>query len=142
MTQAKQGDTVKVHYTGSLPDGTRFDSSEGRDPLELTLGSGDVIPGFDAAVVGMRAGESKMVTIASDEAYGPRHDDAVRDFPRTVVPEHVELNVGTQLQANDPSGQPIVLTVVGLSEEMVTLDANHPLAGEDLVFDLELVEII
>jgi peptidylprolyl isomerase len=141
MTQAKKGDTVKVHYTGRLPDGTRFDSSEGRDPLELTLGSGDVIPGFDAAVAGMRAGESKTVTIASDQAYGPRHDDAVRDFPRTVVPEHIELNVGMQLQANDPSGQPVALTVVGLSEEMVTLDANHPLAGEDLVFDLELVEI-
>jgi len=142
MTQAKQGDTVKVHYTGTLANGTQFDSSAGREPLEFTLGEGNVIPGFEAAVVGMNTGESKTVTVGSEQAYGPRIEEAVRQFPRSGIPEHIQLEVGLQLQAQDSSGRPLMLTVVELDEETVTLDANHPLAGKDLVFELELVEVV
>lgn len=142
MTQAKPGDKVKVHYTGTLEDGTRFDSSEGREPLEFTVGEGNVIPGVDEAVVGMSPGDNKTVTVPPQQAYGPRREDAVRDFPRSAIPEHIELREGLQLQAQTPEGQPIVLTVVAVKEDTVTLDANHPLAGRDLVFDLKLVEIV
>lgn len=142
MAQAKSGDTVKVHYTGTLQDGTPFDSSAGRTPLEFTLGEGNVIPGFDEAVVGMSPGDTKTVTVASDQAYGPRQENAVQEFPRSMVPETIELETGMRLQAADPTGQPLMLTVVAISDETVTLDANHPLAGEDLTFELELVEIV
>ena len=139
--QAKTGDTVKVHYTGKLEDGTQFDSSAGRDPLEFTLGEGRIIPGFEAAVVGMNPGDTKTVTIPSDQAYGQRREEAVQQFPREMIPQHIELQIGMQLQANSPDGQPIVLRVTDIAEETVTLDGNHPLAGQNLVFDLELVEV-
>jgi peptidylprolyl isomerase len=142
MTQVKQGDTVRVHYTGKLTDGMLFDSSEGREPLEFTLGAGNVIPGFEAAVVGMSAGESKTVNIDSAQAYGPRSEDAVRKLPREGIPQEIQLEAGLQLQASDPQGRPIMFTVLEVEEETVTLDANHPLAGKDLVFELELVEIV
>lgn len=143
MSEVKQGDTVKVHYTGRLDDGTQFDSSVEREPLEFTVGEGRVIPGFEEAVVGMTAGDSKTVTVPCDQAYGSRNDQAVQDVPMTALPEHIRdsLQVGMQLQANDPNGQPLLLTVANIGEESVTLDANHPLAGQDLTFDLELVEI-
>lgn len=142
MTQAKSGDTVRIHYTGKLTDGTRFDSSEGRDPLEFALGAGSIIPGLEQAIIGMAVGDSSTVTIAAEDAYGPRHPEAVQTVERTQIPDHVELAVGGQLQAQAPSGQQLLLTVIELTEETVTLDANHPLAGKDLVFDVELVAIV
>lgn len=140
MTQATAGKTVRVHYTGRLSDGTVFDSSEGRDPLEFTLGAGQVIPGFDAAVTGMAVGDSNTVTIEPDNAYGPRNDEMMQDVLRGDIPTEIDLAVGMQLQASGPQGQMIV-TVVELSDDTVKLDANHPLAGKALTFDLELVEI-
>lgn len=140
MAQAASGDTVRVHYTGRLDDGTVFDSSEGRDPLEFTLGSGQVIPGFDEAVTGMAVGDNSTVTIEPENAYGPRHEEAVQDVSRADIPSDIELAVGMQLQASGPGGE-MVVTVVELTEEAVKLDANHPLAGQSLTFELELVEI-
>jgi len=142
MSQAKSGDTVRVHYTGTLNDGSRFDSSEGRDPLEFTIGGGQVIPGFDEAVTGMVVGDAKSVTIPADQAYGPRVDEAVQSVPRDAIPAEIEIEEGMQLQAAAPDGQPVVVTVVSFDEESVTLDGNHPLAGQDLTFALELVEIV
>lgn len=142
MAQAKSGDTVRIHYTGKLTDGTQFDSSEGRDPLEFALGAGSIIPGLEQAIIGMAEGDKDTVTIAADDAYGPRHAEAVQTVERSQIPDHVELAVGGQLQAQAPSGQQLLLTVVEVTEETVTLDANHPLAGEDLVFEVELVAIV
>lgn len=144
MSTAKQGDTVKIHYTGRLDDGSQFDSSVGREPLEFTVGEGRVIPGFEQAVTGMDEGESKTVTIPADQAYGARNEQAIQDVPLTSLPEQIrqDLQVGMRLQANDPNGQPLILTVTEIGEEAATLDANHPLAGYDLTFDLELVEIV
>lgn len=141
MKQAKSGDTVKVHYTGTLNDGSEFDSSAGREPLEVTLGSGQVIPGFESALEGMAQGDTKTVTIVAADAYGPRIDAAVQTIPRSAIPEHIELSVGIKLQAMAEGGQPVMVTVVGLDDENVSLDANHPLAGEDLTFQLEVVEV-
>lgn len=142
MAQAKSGDTVRIHYTGKLTDGTQFDSSEGRDPLEFALGAGSIIPGLEQAIIGMAEGDKDTVTIVADDAYGPRHAEAVQTVERSQIPDHVELAVGGQLQAQAPSGQQLLLTVVEVTEETVTLDANHPLAGEDLVFEVELVAIV
>lgn len=141
MTQAKMGDTVKVHYTGTLKNGDQFDSSAGREPLSFTLGQGQVIPGFENAIVGMRIGDSKTVTIPAEEAYGPHHAEAIKTFPRSAIPEHIELEVGLQLQASGPDGQMVLLTVIEVNDEIVQLDANHPLAGKDLTFALELVAV-
>jgi len=141
MSQAKSGDTVKIHYSGTLTDGTQFDSSEGRDPLEFALGAGAVIPGFEKAVEGMAVGESKSVTIDPDDAYGPRHDQLVQQVPNTALPEDVEPAVGMQLQGQSPEGQVMNLTVTAIEDDAITVDANHPLAGEPLTFDIELVEI-
>ena len=142
MTQAKAGDTVRVHYTGSLNNGTQFDSSIGREPLEVKLGSGAVIAGFDAALQGMSVGESKTVTIPPDQAYGEHRKEAVQEYPRSSLPAELELQVGQQLQGQTQDGQRLLLTIAELGEETVLLDANHPLAGQDLTFDLELVEIV
>lgn len=141
MTQAKMGDTVKVHYTGTLEDGTQFDSSAGREPLSFTLGQGQVIPGFEEAIVGMSVGDNKTVTIPADEAYGPYQEEAVKELPRSAIPDHIELAEGLQLQASGPDGQVVLLTVIELNDDTVLLDANHPLAGEDLTFQLELVTV-
>ncbi|ROR32512.1 FKBP-type peptidyl-prolyl cis-trans isomerase [Inmirania thermothiophila] len=140
--QAKTGDTVKVHYTGTLDDGTVFDSSRGREPLEFTIGEGMLIPGFEEAVIGMSVGERKSVSIGSDDAYGPRHEEMVQTIDRAVIPEDIDLEVGTRLTATGPGEQPLLLTVVELTEDTVTVDANHPLAGKDLTFEIELVEIV
>lgn len=141
MTQAKSGDTVRIHYTGTLADGSQFDSSAGRDPLEFELGSGQVIPGFDKAVAGMAVGDKKVVEIPSEDAYGPAHEEAVQAVPREQIPAEIPLEVGLQLQMQSPTGQVLPVVVTEISETEVTLDANHPLAGKDLTFDLELVSI-
>lgn len=141
MTQPKQGDKVQVHYTGTLTDGTQFDSSAGGDPLEFTMGEGQLIPGFEQAVADMNLGETRTVTIAAAEAYGPRYDELLEEVPRAIMPEGIELAEGLALQGQAPDGHPMRYTVVAFTEETVTLDGNHPLAGQDLVFELELVAI-
>jgi peptidylprolyl isomerase len=142
MTQAKRGDTVRINYTGRLTDGTQFDSSEGREPLQLTLGAGQVISGLESHVDGMEVGSRDTVTIPADDAYGPRREEAVQTVERASIPENIDLAVGTQLQARTPDGRVVPLTVVAVDDARVQLDANHPLAGQDLVFDVELVEIV
>ena len=140
--EAKNGDKVKVHYTGELTDGTVFDSSLGREPIEFTIGGNQVIPGFEKAVIGLKVGESNKVTIPADEAYGQHRDDLIMTIDRDQFPEGLEPEVGQQLQATEESGQIVTVTVVDFSETTVTLDTNHPLAGKDLVFEIELVEIV
>ena len=142
MTEAKFGDTVRVHYTGKLEDGTVFDSSLDRDPVEFTLGARQVIPGFEQAVVGMSPGESKTVEVPADQAYGPYREELVQEIDRELVPEDLKLEVGQQLALRLSPGRSIRVTVTKLTESKVTLDANHPLAGKDLTFDLQLVEIV
>ena len=141
MSAAKSGDTVKVHYTGTLNDGSQFDSSQGREPLEFTLGAGQVIPGFDEAVSGMIIGDNKIVTIPADEAYGARNNEMVQLVPRSAIPDDIELEAGLVLSAQGPDGQTLSFTVVEFNQEQVTVDGNHPLAGQDLTFALELVSI-
>ncbi len=142
MAAAKQGDTVKVHYTGKLNDGTIFDSSDGGDPLEFTLGSKMVIPGFEVAVEGMGAGDDKTVTIPSDEAYGPRHDDMILEVDKGQLPQDMEPEVGQELVLSQDDGNIIQVIIAEIGDASVKLDANHPLAGQDLTFDIKLVEIV
>ncbi|MEJ2274312.1 MAG: peptidylprolyl isomerase [Woeseiaceae bacterium] len=142
MTQAKSGDTVRIHYKGTLDDGTEFDSSAGRDPLEFSLGEGQVIPGFDNAVDGMAVGESKTVTIPAEEAYGERHDQLVQEVPKNALPDEIDPAVGMHLQSRSPEGQVMNLVVTDVADESITVDGNHPLAGKSLTFDIELVEIV
>jgi peptidylprolyl isomerase len=141
MEQVKSGDTVKVHYHGRLNDGTTFDSSEGRDPLEFEVGSGSVIPGFDNGVTGMQVGEKKTINIPSDQAYGEKQDDLYMEFPIDRFPPDLKPEVGMQLNMSNGAGQNFPVVIREVREDSVILDANHPLAGEDLTFDLELVEI-
>ncbi|MFP4248841.1 MAG: peptidylprolyl isomerase [Armatimonadota bacterium] len=141
MAQASAGDTVKVHYTGKLEDGTIFDSSREREPLEFTLESGQIIPGFEEAVDGMEEGEETTVEIPPEKAYGMRQEDAVMEFPVTELPDEMEPEVGMQLQLQGANGQAFPARVVEVGDETVVLDANHPLAGETLTFDIELVEV-
>lgn len=142
MTQAKDGDTVKVHYTGKLEDGTVFDSSVERDPLQFTIGDGQIITGFEQAVIGMNPGDSKTAKIPADDAYGQRREEMVAQVDRDQFPEHVRPKVGQHLQIRQPGGQSVIVRVTDISESSITLDANHPLAGKDLVFDIQLVEIL
>ena len=142
MAQAKLGDTVAVHYTGKLDDGTVFDSSEGGQPLEFALGSGNVIPGFEQAVLGMSPGDSKTTTIISDEAYGPYYEERVLVVDRQQIPPDLPVEVGSQLQIQQQGGMVIPVVVTDVTEVEITLDANHPLAGEDLTFDIRLVSIV
>ena len=141
MTTAKQGDTVRIHYTGTLTDGTVFDTSQGRDPLEFEVGSGAIIPGLDAAIPGMTVGDAKTVNVPADQAYGPVNDQARQAVPRDTIPADIPLDIGTQLQMQTPQGQVVPVTVADVSDSEVTLDANHPLAGKDLTFAIEMVEI-
>ncbi len=141
MSQAKSGDTVTVHYKGTLEDGSEFDSSFDQDPIEVTIGSGRVIPGFEKALIGMAPGETKTVTLPAEEAYGPHLPDNVHEIDRGRIPPEIDLQVGIVLHASGPSGETIRMTVTDLSETTVTLDANHPLAGHDLTFELQLVSI-
>ncbi|WP_349360846.1 peptidylprolyl isomerase [Stappia sp.] len=141
MTQAKPGDTLHLHYTGKLDDGTVFDSSEGRDPLSFELGSGQIIPGLDAGVTGMEVGEKRSVRIEAADAYGEHVPDRVHAVDRATVPENVPTDPGTQLQVQTQDGQTMTVVVAGVTEDKVLLDANHPLAGKALTFDVELVKI-
>ncbi|MGH1466465.1 MAG: FKBP-type peptidyl-prolyl cis-trans isomerase [Cognatishimia sp.] len=141
MTAAKSGDNVQIHYTGTLSDGSVFDSSEGRDPLAFTLGTGQVIKGFDDGVTGMTVGEKKTINIPCEDAYGPSHDGMIQDVPREQIPTEIPLEEGLMLQMQGPDGQVIPVKVMKITEEAVTLDANHALAGKDLTFALELVAI-
>jgi peptidylprolyl isomerase len=142
MTQATSGDTVLFHYTGSLNDGTVFDSSSGREPLRVTLGSGQVIRGVDEALLGMAPGDEKSVTVGAEEAYGARRPELLHEVEREAIPPEVNLEVGKQLEGRDTAGQRLRLTVVDVADDKVTLDANHPLAGQDLTFELQLIEIV
>jgi peptidylprolyl isomerase len=141
MSIAETGNTVKVHYTGRLDDDTQFDSSAGRDPLEFTLGTGQVIPGFEEAVTGMDIGDTKTVTIPADQAYGPHQAELVLVVERSQVPTHINPEVGQQLEIHQQDGRAVPVVITEVTDENVSLDANHPLAGKDLIFDLELVEI-
>ena len=142
MSNAKSGDTVKIHYTGTLDDGSQFDSSAGRDPLEFEVGSGQVIPGFDKAVEGMAVGDSKNVRIEPDEAYGQRHEQLVQEVDRSLLPDDLDPKEGMTLQSSSPDGQTMQFMVTAVAEDTITVDANHPLAGQVLSFDIELVEIV
>ncbi len=141
MTEIKQGDTVRIHYTGTLLDETVFDSSEGRDPLEFVVGSGQIIPGLDGAMPGLIVGDKKRVEIACVDAYGPINPAMRQDIPREGIPDDIPLEPGTQLQMQTPDGQAMPVIVVEANEATVTLDANHPLAGQDLIFDIEVVSV-
>ena len=141
MAEVKAGDTVQLHYTGTLLDGTTFDSSEGRDPLQFQVGSGQIIPGLDVAIPGMKVGDKKVVKIGADDAYGQVNPEMRQAVPREGIPAEIPLEVGVQLQMQTPDGQAMPVTVVDVDEATVTLDANHPLAGKDLQFDIELVKI-
>jgi peptidylprolyl isomerase len=141
MDTAKKGDVVRVHYTGRLTSGEQFDSSVGRAPLEFTIGAGQMIAGFDAGVEGMATGEKKVLNIPAEQGYGEWDEENTIPFPLANVPPDMKLEPGMQLSLRDPEGHPVNVTVAEIREDVVILDANHALAGKDLVFDVELVEI-
>ncbi len=141
MSKVKSGDTVKVHYTGTKTTGEIFDSSENREPLEFTMGTGQLIPGFEKAVEGLAVGESTKVTIPAGEAYGDKREDLVINVEKDKLPPEIKPELGQQLQIQQQDGNGIPVVITEVTESHVTLDANHPLAGEDLTFDIELVEI-
>lgn len=142
MAKVNQGDTVKVHYTGKLEDDTVFDSSIEREPIKFTLGQKQLIPGFEKAVIGMEPGQKKSVNIPMNEAYGPHRDDMLIEVKKEEFPEHITPEVGLQLQLSQPNGKSIDVIITDMEDSKVTLDANHPLAGKNLIFDIELVEIV
>ncbi|UCB53108.1 MAG: peptidylprolyl isomerase [Candidatus Zixiibacteriota bacterium] len=142
MAAAKKGDKVKVHYTGSLEDGTVFDTSAERGPYEFTIGESRIVPGFAEAVIGMKPGQSKTVEIPAKNAYGPHRKDMIAKIERSKLPAHLNPEIGQRLRIDQADGQKIPATVIKLSASTVTLDANHPLAGKDLIFDIELLEIV
>lgn len=148
MAQAKKGDTVKVHYTGKLNDGTAFDSSREREPIQFVIGEKKLIPGFENAVIELSPGEKKTITIASDDAYGPHREELVISIEKNKIPTNVNPQIGQVLQfqkqseTGDSKGETIALTVMGITDTHYTLDANHPLAGKDLIFEIELIEIL
>ena len=141
MNQVKENNTVKVHYTGKLSDGQVFDSSEGKEPLEFTLGKGQIIPGFEKGLIDMKLNEKKTITIPKEEAYGDINDDLRQEVKRTQLPKDITPEVGMGLVSKSPDGQEMNLLVVEVREESIVIDGNHPLAGKDLIFDLEVVEI-
>ena len=142
MEQVKDGDVVKVHYTGKLTNGEQFDSSTGREPLEFTVGEGQMIKGFDAAMPGMKVGEKKTINILPEDAYGVKDDQAIIEFPKENIPKEMKPEVGMQLQLRNENGQPFPVTIAEIKDDVIVLDANHRLAGKELVFDIELVEIL
>ena len=141
MSTAQEGNTVSIHYTGTLSDGTEFDSSRDREPISFELGAGQVIPGFNDSVLGMSVGETKSFTILSENAYGPRNEQAVQNVGKSSFPEDYEYVIGQQVHGTGNNGQPFLATITSVQDEDVTLDFNHPLAGKDLNFDVELVSI-
>lgn len=141
MSEAiKAGDNIAVNYTGKFEDDTVFDSSAGKDPLQFTVGAGQLIKGFDEAVLGMKKGEKKTITLAPEEAYGPRQEGMIIDIPRAQIPEDMKLEVGMRLHLRDPNGNPVPAVVAEITEEVVKMDANHPMAGKTLIFDIEIAE--
>jgi peptidylprolyl isomerase len=142
MVQAKMNDKVKVHYSGALSDGTVFDSSLEREPFEFTIGQGMVIPGFEKGIIGMSEGDSRMVSITSDDAYGPYRDDLVGVIDKSRKPENIDLEIGMVLQMRSPEGSITNVTIKDIGDEGITLDLNHPLAGKDLVFEIKLMEVL
>lgn len=142
MTQAKNGDTIRIHYTGTLRDGEQFDSSAGREPLEFVLGTGQIIRGLEAGILGLAKGDTKKVDIAAVDAYGDHDPQKTQKVKREMIPPEIELTVGLQLGARTDSGEQIMFTIIELSDDEVTMDGNHPLAGKDLIFDIEIVDII
>ena len=140
--QVKKGDVIRVHYTGTLNDGSQFDSSVGRSPLEFTVGAGQMIAGFDAGVVGMSVGEKKTIQIDPDNGYGQKDPNAIIEFPAANVPEGMQVEVGMKLNLQNQYGQPVPVEVIEVKEEVIIMDANHFLAGKDLIFEVELVEIV
>lgn len=141
MAQVKKGDTVKIHYTGKLEDGKEFDSSKGKEPLKFKIGGAQIIPGFEEAVIGMKKGESKTINISPEKAYGPHKKELVLTVDKSKIPENIKPKKGEQLQLKQSNGQTVVVTIAEISGSTITLDANHPLAGKNLIFDIELVEI-
>jgi len=141
MSKAKKGDNVKVHYKGTLTSGEQFDSSEGREPLAFTVGAGQMIKGFDEAIPGMAVGEKKTINISPENAYGEKNKDAIIEFPKSNIPAEMNLEPGMRLQLQNEAGHPIPVVVTEIKDDVVILDANHELAGKELVFDIELVEI-
>lgn len=140
--QVKSGDVVRVHYTGTLEDGSQFDSSVGRTPLEFTVGAGQMIAGFDAGVVGMAVGEKKTILIDPDHGYGQKDPNAIIEFPSSNIPEGMTVEVGMKLNLQNQYGQPVPVVVMEVKEEVIIMDANHFLAGKDLTFEVEIVEIV
>jgi peptidylprolyl isomerase len=140
--QVKNGDVVRVHYTGTLSDGSQFDSSAGRAPLEFTVGAGQMIAGFDAGVIGMTMGEKKTIQIDPDHGYGQKDPNAIVEFPKSNIPEGMNVEIGMKLNLQNEYGQPVPVVVTEIQEEIIIMDANHFLAGQDLVFEVELVEIV
>ncbi|MGB5834941.1 MAG: peptidylprolyl isomerase [Thiohalocapsa sp.] len=141
MSEAKTGDTVKVHYTGTLLDGSEFDSSRGHEPLEFTVGEGNMIVGFENAILGMTLGEQKKITVPCEQAYGEYNDQLTNTVPRSEIPDDIELTEGAVLRARNSEGETMSLVVVAFDDKEVGMDGNHPLAGQDLIFDLELIAI-
>lgn len=141
MEQAKKGDNVKVHYTGKLEDGTEFDSSFDRDPLQFVIGEGNLIPGFEEAIEGMCPGDKKTIRISAEEAYGPYIKELVADFDRSMLPPELNPQIGEELKIEQDDGNIAMVMVTGLTDTAITVDANHPLAGKDLIFDVSLVEV-
>jgi FKBP-type peptidyl-prolyl cis-trans isomerase 2 len=141
MQQVKNGDIVRVHYHGKLTDGTTFDSSEGRAPLEFEVGAGMMIPGFDSGVLGMSIGEKKTINIPAEEAYGLAQDDLLMEFPIDRFPPDMKPEVGMTLNMSDGQGQQFPVVIADVKDDIVILDANHPLAGKELIFDIEIIEI-
>lgn len=141
MYQVKENNTVKVHYTGKLADGQVFDSSEGKEPLEFTLGKGQIIPGFEKGLIDMKLNEKKTITIAKEEAYGDVNADLRQEVKKSELPQDIKPEVGMGLVSKSPDGQEMNLLVVEVKEESIVIDGNHPLAGKDLIFDLEVIEI-
>jgi FKBP-type peptidyl-prolyl cis-trans isomerase SlpA len=141
MSQVKLNDTIKVHYTGKLTDGQVFDTSENREPLEFKVGSGMLIPGFENGVIDMKVNEKKTLNIPSDEAYGPVNEDLFQEVDKSQLPEDIKPEVGMGLMSKRPDGSEMPLTVTEVKDSSIVVDANHPLAGKDLVFDIEVVEI-
>lgn len=141
MSKAKKGDQVKVHYTGKLTSGEQFDSSTGRSPLAFTVGAGQMIKGFDEAIPGMAVGDKKTINISPEDAYGPKNESAIIEFPKANIPADIKLEPGMKLQLQNAEGHPVPVVVHEIKDDVVILDANHELAGKELVFDIELMEI-